>query len=75
MAVWSCTAISSAMERCLMLLERARLQALLVSIGKPWQVEPRIKDDAKGTQDAETLTAILKGIALDAYAASCWRRC
>ena len=37
----------------------------LALIGKPWQVEPRIKDDAKGTQDAETLTAILKGIAFD----------
>ena len=37
----------------------------LALIGKPWQVEPRIKDDAKGTQDAETLTTILKGIAFD----------
>ena len=37
----------------------------LALVGKPWQVEPRVKDDAKGTQDAETLTAILKGIAFD----------
>ena len=34
-------------------------------VGKPWQVEPRVKEDAKGSKDAETLTAILKGIAFD----------
>ena len=37
----------------------------LALIGKPWQVEPRAKDDAKASKDAETLTAILKGIAFD----------
>ncbi|TDF22511.1 DUF935 family protein, partial [Delftia tsuruhatensis] len=34
-------------------------------IGKAWQVEPRVKDNAKATQDAETLTTILKGFAFD----------
>lgn len=34
-------------------------------IGKAWQVEPRAKDNAKATQDAETLTTILKGFAFD----------
>lgn len=37
----------------------------LALVGKAWQVEPRDKNSAKGTQDAETLTAILKGIAFD----------
>ena len=37
----------------------------LALVGKPWQVEPRVKDDAKASQDAETLTAILKGFAFD----------
>lgn len=37
----------------------------LALIGKAWQVEPRVKDDAKATTDAETLTTILKGIAFD----------
>lgn len=34
-------------------------------IGKTWQVEPRNKDNAKALQDAETVTAILKGMAFD----------
>ncbi|PZP59956.1 MAG: hypothetical protein DI604_31960, partial [Delftia acidovorans] len=34
-------------------------------IGKAWQVEPRAKDSSKATQDAETLTTILKGFAFD----------
>ena len=37
----------------------------LALVGKAWQAEPRDKNSAKGTQDAETLTAILKGIAFD----------
>lgn len=37
----------------------------LALIGKPWQVEPRAKEDAKASQDAETLTKILKGMAFD----------
>ena len=37
----------------------------LALIGKPWQVEPRVNDDAKASRDAETVTAILKGIAFD----------
>lgn len=37
----------------------------LALVGKPWQVEPRVKDDAKASKDAETLTAILKGFAFD----------
>ena len=37
----------------------------LALVGKAWQVEPRDKNSAKGTQEAETLTAILKGIAFD----------
>lgn len=37
----------------------------LALVGKAWQVEPRDKNSAKGSQDAETLTAILKGIAFD----------
>lgn len=37
----------------------------LALVGKAWQVEPRDKNSTKGTQDAETLTAILKGIAFD----------
>ncbi|OJV61462.1 MAG: hypothetical protein BGO35_05990 [Burkholderiales bacterium 64-34] len=37
----------------------------LALVGKPWQVEPRVKESAKGTKDAETLTEILKGIAFD----------
>ncbi|QPF76643.1 DUF935 family protein [Roseateles sp. DAIF2] len=36
----------------------------LALIGKPWQVEPRVKS-AKGTKDAETVTAILKGCNFD----------
>lgn len=34
-------------------------------IGKPWQVEPRVKDNAQATQDAQTVTTILKGFAFD----------
>lgn len=34
-------------------------------IGKAWQVEPRVKNNAKATRDAETLTTILKGFAFD----------
>lgn len=37
----------------------------LALVGKAWQVEPRVKNVAKGTQDAQTMTAILKGIAFD----------
>lgn len=37
----------------------------LALVGKAWQAEPRDKNSAKGTQDAETLTAILKGVAFD----------
>ncbi len=37
----------------------------LALVGKPWQVEPRVKDDAKASKDAETLTAILKSFAFD----------
>lgn len=37
----------------------------LALVGKAWQVEPRVKNSTKGTQDAETLTTILKGIAFD----------
>lgn len=36
----------------------------LALIGKPWQVEPRVKS-AKGTQDAETVTGILKACNFD----------
>lgn len=36
----------------------------LALIGKPWQVEPR-KKSAKGTKDAETVTAILKACNFD----------
>jgi phage gp29-like protein len=36
----------------------------LALIGKPWQVEPRVKS-AKGTSDAESVTAILKGCNFD----------
>ncbi|MBB4844994.1 phage gp29-like protein [Paucibacter oligotrophus] len=36
----------------------------LALIGKPWQVEPRVKS-AKGTQDAETVTTILKASNFD----------
>lgn len=34
-------------------------------IGRPWQVEPRIKDNAKASADAMTVTEILKGFAFD----------
>lgn len=34
-------------------------------VGKTWQVEPRNKESAKGNQDAETVTAILKSMAFD----------
>ncbi len=37
----------------------------LALIGKPWQVEPRKKEDAKGTQDALTVTEILKACSFD----------
>lgn len=37
----------------------------LALVGKPWQVEPRVKDDTKASKDAETLTAILKSFAFD----------
>ena len=37
----------------------------LALVGKPWQVEPRVKDDAKASKDALILTTILKGFAFD----------
>lgn len=37
----------------------------LALIGKDWQVQPRITNDAKARQDAEVVTAILKGFAFD----------
>ena len=37
----------------------------LALVGKPWQVEPVDKDNAKASQDAELVTAILKGFAFD----------
>ena len=37
----------------------------LALVGKPWQVEPVDKDNAKASQDAEQVTAILKGFAFD----------
>ena len=37
----------------------------LALVGKPWQVEPRHKEDAKASKDAETLTAILKSFPFD----------
>ena len=37
----------------------------LALVGKAWQVEPRDKDNAKAKADAETVTAILKGMAFD----------
>ncbi len=37
----------------------------LALVGKPWQVEPRVKENAKASKDAETLTAILKSFAFD----------
>lgn len=37
----------------------------LALIGKPWQVEPRNKEDAKGTQDALAVTGILKACSFD----------
>jgi phage gp29-like protein len=60
MAVWRCTATCKRDGKVFDGLQKRQLAL----IGKPWQVEPRVKDDAKGTQDAETLTAILKGVAI-----------
>ncbi len=37
----------------------------LALVGKPWQVEPRVKEDAKASKDALILTTILKGFAFD----------
>ena len=37
----------------------------LALVGKAWQVEPRVKNHAKATQDAQTLTTILKAISFD----------
>lgn len=37
----------------------------LALIGKPWQVEPRKKEDAKGTADALKVTEILKACSFD----------
>lgn len=37
----------------------------LALVGKPWQVEPRVKDSAKATADAERVTEILKGFSFD----------
>ena len=37
----------------------------LALVGKTWQVEPREKNNAKASKDAETLTAILKAISFD----------
>ena len=37
----------------------------LALIGKPWQVEPRKKDDAKGTADALKVTQLLKACSFD----------
>ncbi|MBF9263573.1 DUF935 family protein [Acidovorax cattleyae] len=37
----------------------------LALVGKSWQVEPREKENSKASGDAETVTAILKGIAFD----------
>ena len=37
----------------------------LALIGKPWQVEPRKKDDAKGTADALKVTELLKACSFD----------
>ena len=37
----------------------------LALIGKAWQVQPRAQNDAKASQDAEVVTAILKGFAFD----------
>ena len=37
----------------------------LALVGKSWQVEPRVQNDAKASKDAETVTTILKGFAFD----------
>lgn len=37
----------------------------LALIGKPWQVEPRVKDSPKATADAEQVSQILKSFAFD----------
>ena len=37
----------------------------LALVGKSWQVEPRHKNDANASKDAQVLTAILKGFAFD----------
>lgn len=37
----------------------------LALVGKPWQVEPRVKNHAKATADALKVTEILKGMAFD----------
>lgn len=37
----------------------------LALVGKPWQVEPRVKDSPKASADAAAVTEILKGFAFD----------
>ncbi|GAB4209341.1 MAG: hypothetical protein Fur0019_16070 [Tibeticola sp.] len=37
----------------------------LALVGKPWQVEPRVKDSPKASADAARVTEILKGFAFD----------